>query len=257
MIEKATTKKITPDELQRYARHIVLRDIGGSGQTKLKNARVLVIGAGGLGTPVLQYLNAAGVGAIKLVDFDKVNISNLQRQVIFDETQVGLSKVESARENLLKQNSYTDISIHDYPLDKANVDSLVGNCDVVVDGTDSFASRKVINRCCMKNGIPLVFGAISQWEGQVSVFTGKPCYECIFPEEPTGEMARTCSELGVLGSLPGIIGTIMASETIKLITGAGKILERRLLIWDALYGESRTIRTAYRKGCPTCGVETV
>ena len=257
MIEKATTKKISPDELQRYARHIVLRDIGGSGQTKLKNARVLVIGVGGLGTPVLQYLNAAGVGAIKLVDFDRVNISNLQRQVIFDETQVGLSKVESARENLLKQNPYTDMSIHDYPLDDANVDSLVGNCDVVVDGTDSFASRKVVNRCCMKNGIPLVFGAISQWEGQVSVFTGKPCYECIFPEEPTGEMAQTCSELGVLGSLPGIIGTIMASETIKLITGAGKILERRLLIWDALYGESRTIRTAYRKGCPTCGVETV
>ncbi|MYJ86320.1 MAG: HesA/MoeB/ThiF family protein [Rhodobacteraceae bacterium] len=257
MIEKATTKKISPDELQRYARHIVLRDIGGSGQTKLKNAKVLVIGAGGLGTPVLQYLNAAGVGAIKLVDFDKVNISNLQRQVIFDETQVGLSKVESARKNLLKQNPYTDISIHEYPLDEANVDSLVGNCDVVVDGTDNFASRKVVNRCCMKKGIPLVFGAISQWEGQVTVFTGKPCYECIFPEEPTGEMAQTCSELGVLGSLPGIIGTIMASETIKLITGAGKILERRLLIWDALYGESRTIRTAYRKDCPACGVETV
>lgn len=256
MIEKAATKKISPDELQRYARHIVLKDIGGTGQTKLKNARVLVIGVGGLGTPVLQYLNAAGVGAIRLVDFDKVNKSNLQRQVIFDETQVGLFKVESAKENLLKQNPYTDISIHNYPLNEANVHSLVGNCDVVVDGTDSFAVRKVVNRCCMKYGIPLVFGAISQWEGQVSVFTGKPCYECIFPEEPTGEMALTCSELGVLGSLPGIIGTIMASETIKLITGAGKILERRLLIWDALYGESRTIRTAYRKGCPACG-ETV
>lgn len=257
MTEKATTKKNSPNELQRYARHIVLRDIGGYGQAKLKNATVLVIGAGGLGTPVLQYLNAAGVGEIRLVDFDKVNISNLQRQVIFDETQVGLSKVESAREKLLKQNPHTGISIHDYPLDEANVDYLMGNCDVVVDGTDSFAIRKVVNRCCVKNGIPLVFGAISQWEGQVSVFMGKPCYECIFPEEPTGEMALTCSEFGVLGSLPGVIGTIMASETIKLITGAGKILERRLLIWDALYGEARTIRTAYRKGCPACGVEMV
>ena len=258
MSEKASTKKaMSPTELQRYARHIVLREIGGSGQNKLKNSTVLVVGAGGLGSPVLQYLNAAGVGEIRLVDYDKVNLPNLQRQVIYNESHLGLSKVESAKATLQEQNPNTDLTAYDYPLNEGNSNSLIENCDVVVDGTDSFEVRKVVNRTCIQNNKPFVFGAISQWEGQVSVFMGKPCYECIFPEEPTGDMAQTCSELGVLGSLPGIIGTIMATETIKLITGAGNTMLNRLLIWDALNGESRMIRTAPRKDCPVCGVETV
>ncbi len=258
MSKKASfNKTISPTELQRYARHIVLKEIGGSGQNRLKNSTVLVVGAGGLGSPVLQYLNAAGVGEIKVVDFDKVNLPNLQRQVIFNDADLGLSKVESVKANLLKQNPNTEISIHDFPLNEANAVSLVKNCDVVVDGTDSFKVRKIVNRTCMQNNIPLVFGAISQWEGQVSVFRGKPCYECIFPAEPTGEMAQTCSEFGVVGSLPGIIGTIMATEAIKLITKVGETLENRLLIWDALYTECRIINTVARKDCPVCGVGTV
>ncbi len=248
----ASHKKISAMESQRYARHIVLREIGGTGQNKLKNSTVLVIGAGGLGSPVLQYLNAAGVGKIKLVDFDQVSLPNLQRQVIFNEDDLGLSKVARAKSRLLQQNQNTNISVFNYPIDEENAHSLVHDCDVVVDGTDSFEVRKIVNRYCFQNNKPLVFGAISQWEGQVSVFTGQPCYECIFPEEPIGEMAQTCSEFGVLGPLPGIIGTIMATETIKIITGAGETLQNRLLIWDALYGESRVIRTAPRKDCPIC-----
>lgn len=223
----------------------------------MKNSTVLVVGAGGLGSPVLQYLNAAGVGEIRLVDYDKVNLPNLQRQVIYNELHLGLSKVESAKATLQEQNPNTDLTAYDYPLNEGNSNFLIKNCDVVVDGTDSFEVRKVVNRTCVKNNIPFVFGAISQWEGQVSVFMGQPCYECIFPEEPTGEMAQTCSEFGVLGSLPGIIGTIMATETIKLITGAGNTMQDRLLIWDALNGESRMIRTNSRKDCPVCGVEAV
>ncbi len=253
----STRKLISPSETLRYARHIVLREIGGSGQNKLKNSTVLVVGAGGLGSPVLQYLNAAGVGEIRLVDYDKVNLPNLQRQVIYNESHLGLSKVQSARSILLQQNPNTEITTFEFPLSEENSNSLVKNCDVVVDGTDSFQVRKIVNRSCFENQKPLVFGAISQWEGQVSVFMGQPCYECIFPEEPTGDMAQTCSELGVLGSLPGIIGTIMATETIKLVTGAGKPMQNRLLIWDALNGENRMIRTAPRKDCSVCGAEAV
>ena len=248
-------KTISASEAQRYARHIVLREIGGAGQKKLKNATVLVVGAGGLGSPVLQYLNAAGVGEIRLVDFDKVNLPNLQRQVIYNEAHIGSAKVASAKATLQAQNPHTDIITYECPLNARNVSTLLENCDVVVDGTDSFKVRKVINRSTLQNSIPFVFGAISQWEGQVSVFMGQPCYECIFPEEPTGTMSQTCSEFGVLGSLPGIIGTIMATETIKLLTGAGKTMQNRLLIWDALNCESRIIRTTARQDCPVCGVQ--
>ena len=247
---------MTDSELERYARHIVLREIGGAGQTRLRAARVLVVGAGGLGSPVLEYLAAAGVGTISIVDHDVVSLSNLQRQVLFDDRHLGRPKVVAAQERLGRLNPGVSVLPVQTRLNSSNADDLLRSHDLVLDGTDSFDVRQIVNRATVLLGIPLVSGAISQWEGQVTVFSvadGTPCYACVFPNEPEPGVAPSCAEAGVIGALPGIIGSMMASEAIKVITGAGETLMGHLLMYDTLYGEFRKIRLVRRHDCAVCG----
>ncbi|MCW9043242.1 MAG: molybdopterin-synthase adenylyltransferase MoeB [Pseudopelagicola sp.] len=243
-------------ELNRYARHIVLREIGGLGQKKLKDAKVLVVGAGGLGSPVLLYLAAAGVGTIGVVDDDEVDNSNLQRQVIHRDDAIGMPKVFSAQAAMKAQNPFVTVKPYQRRLDEETAAALVADYDLVLDGTDNFSTRYLVNRACAGAGVPLVSGALSQWEGQLSVFdpkAGAPCYECIFPEAPAEGLAPPCAEAGVIGPLPGVVGSMMAVEAIKVLTGAGAALRGEMLIYDALYGESRKITLKRREGCPACG----
>ncbi|PIE08017.1 MAG: molybdopterin biosynthesis protein [Rhodobacterales bacterium] len=246
----------TPTELDRYARHIVLREIGGPGQKALKQARVLAVGAGGLGSPVLLYLAAAGVGTIGVVDDDEVSNSNLQRQVIHRTADIGQPKVLSARAAMRAQNPHIAVRSHQTRLTEANAEELLAGYDLVLEGSDNFATRYLVNRVAATLGIPVVGGAISQWEGQLSVWdpaNGAPCYACVFPEPPADGLAPSCAEAGVIGPLPGVIGTMMATEALKILTGAGEPLRGRLLLWDGLDASPRVIRTTRRKGCPVCG----
>nr|WP_255743942.1 molybdopterin-synthase adenylyltransferase MoeB [Aliiroseovarius sediminis] len=245
----------TDTELNRYARHIVLREIGGPGQVALKNARVLVVGAGGLGSPVLLYLAAAGVGTIGVIDDDVVDNSNLQRQVIHRDADIGVPKVFSAEAAMRAQNPAISVRPYQRRLTDDIAEELLADYDLVLEGTDNFETRYLVNRTAAKLGKPMIGGALSQWEGQVSTFdpaSGAPCYQCVFPEAPAPDLAPSCSEAGVIGPLPGIIGTIMATEAIKEITGAGEGLRGRMLIYDALYAETRVIRTKKRPDCPCC-----
>ena len=247
---------MTDSELERYARHIVLREIGGAGQNRLRAAKVLVVGAGGLGSPVLEYLAAAGVGTISIVDHDVVSLSNLQRQVLFDDQHLGRAKVVAARERLRRLNPGVSVLPVQTRLNSSNAEDLLRCHDLILDGTDSFDVRQIVNRATVLLGVPLVSGAISQWEGQVTVFSvadGTPCYACVFPNEPAPGVAPSCAEAGVIGALPGIIGSMMASEAIKVITGAGETLMGHLLMFDALQGEFRKIRLARRHDCEVCG----
>ncbi|MCW1954431.1 MAG: HesA/MoeB/ThiF family protein [Roseobacter sp.] len=242
-------------ELERYARHIVLRELGGPGQKKLKNAKVLVIGAGGLGSPVLMYLAAAGVGTIGVIDDDLVDHSNLQRQVIHRDDAIGTPKVHSAAEAMRALNPYVHLRPYQRRLTGTLAAELFAEYDVIIDGTDNFATRYLSNAAAVALKKPLVSGALAQWEGQLSVFDparGGPCYQCIFPQAPAEGLAPSCSEAGVVAPLPGIIGSMMALETVKLITGAGHILRGEMLIYDGLYGESRKIKLAPRDGCLLC-----
>jgi len=242
-------------ELERYARHIVLRELGGPGQKKLKNAKVLVIGAGGLGSPVLMYLAAAGVGTIGVIDDDMVDHSNLQRQVIHRDEAIGTSKVHSAAEAMRALNPYIEVRPYQRRLTAELAQALFAEYDIILDGTDNFTTRYLSNATAVALGKPLVSGALAQWEGQLSVFDpvrGGPCYQCIFPEAPADGLAPSCAEAGVVAPLPGVIGTMMALEAVKLITGAGHILRAEMLIYDGLYGESRKIKLAARKDCPIC-----
>ena len=244
---------LSRDELERYARHIVLREIGGAGQQRLRRSRVLVVGAGGLGSPSLLYLAAAGVGTIGVVDDDIVQVSNLQRQIIHSGGRLGAAKTASAKEAMTQLNRHVEVIALGKRLDAGSAD-LVGDYDVVLDGSDNFETRRLVNRHCVGEGIPLVFGAISQWEGQVSVFGGDgPCLACVFPEDAGPGLEVSCAEGGVLGALPGVIGSMMAVEVIKLITGAGRPLKSRLLIFDALWGDSRMIELRRNPDCPVCG----
>ena len=245
--------QFSQSEIQRYARHIVLSEIGGSGQKELKKSKVVVIGVGGLGIPVLQYLNAAGVGTLKFVDPDTVSLPNLQRQVIFSESHVGQRKVDVAQDVLRLQNSNSILEPTFTKLEKTNAEKILKGFDVIIDSTDSFEARQLINRICVEQKLPMIFGAISQWEGQISVFFGQPCFECIFPVKPEGELLKTCSEFGVVASLPGIIGSMMATEAIKLITSSGCILKNKLLIIDALNLEVRMLETEAKNNCRICG----
>ncbi len=243
-------------ELNRYARHMVLREIGGPGQKRLKEAKVLVIGAGGLGSPILQYLAASGVGTIGVIDDDVVENANLQRQVIHRDASIGTAKVFSAQAEMTAQNPYVEVRPYNRRLTADIADALFEEYDLVLDGTDNFDTRYLVNETAVKAGIPLISGALSQWEGQLSVFDpayGAPCYRCIFDSAPAPELAPSCAEAGVLGPLPGVIGTMMAVEAIKLITDAGTPLRGQMLIYDALYGESRTIAIKPRSDCPSCG----
>ncbi|WP_415919174.1 HesA/MoeB/ThiF family protein [Tateyamaria sp. SN6-1] len=243
-------------ELNRYARHIVLREVGGTGQKALKDARVLVVGAGGLGAPVLQYLAAAGVGTIGVIDDDVVENANLQRQVIHRDADIGVPKVFSAQAAMEAQNPFVTVRPYHRRLTDEIVGDLMAEYDLVIDGTDNFDTRYRVNAAAVAQGIPLVSGALTQWEGQLSIFdpqNGAPCYRCVFPEPPAPHLAPNCAEAGVIGPLPGVVGTMMAVEAIKLITGAGTSLRGEMLIYDALYGESRKIAIKRRDACETCG----
>jgi molybdopterin/thiamine biosynthesis adenylyltransferase len=237
----------TAEEVDRYARHLVLREIGGAGQQALKAASVLVVGAGGLGSPAALYLAAAGVGRIGLADPDTVALSNLQRQVIYETADIGRQKVIAAAERLIALNP--DIEIEPVPLHVST--DHVAPYDIVLDGTDDFATRLLVSDACVAHGKPLVSGAIGRWSGQVGVFTGAPCYRCLVSEVPPD--AETCAAVGVVGALAGVVGSMMALEAIKLITGAGQPLTGRLLIYDSLTAEARTVRIQADPGCAACG----
>lgn len=246
--------RLTETERERYARHIVLKEVGGPGQQRLKKASVLVVGAGGLGSPALQYLAAAGVGTIGLIDDDVVSASNLQRQVIYRDEQIGMPKVFAAVANLKALNPFTDYRPYNRQMSEDIAAELIADYDVVLDGTDTYETRFMVNRAAVAAGRPLVSGAISQWEGQLSLFdpaTGLPCYACVFPDRPKDGLS--CEEAGVMGALPGIVGSMMAAEAIKMITGAGQTLSGRMMIYDALYGETRTVEIERRADCAVCG----
>lgn len=241
------------EEVERYARHLVLREVGGPGQQKLKGASVLIVGAGGLGSPASLYLAAAGVGAVMLADPDTVDRSNLQRQVLYAETDIGLPKAEAAADRLAALNPHVFVAGYDGAFDAESADELVQGVDLVLDGTDDFATRFVVNDACLRHGKPLISGALGRWTGQVGVFAGKPCYRCLVPEIPPD--AETCAAVGVVGALAGVIGSIMALEAVKLIVGAGEPLTGRLLIYDGLAGETRTVKVGADPECPACGAE--
>lgn len=254
--DAAEAKTHSTTELERNARHIVLREIGGPGQKRLKEARVLVIGAGGLGAPVLQYLAAAGVGTIGVIDDDVVENSNLGRQVIHTDARIGMPKVFSAEEAMKAQNPFVTIRPYHRRLTADIAADLIADYDLILDGTDDADTRYLVNETAVAAKLPLISGAITQWEGQISLFDparGGPCYACVFPEKAADGLAPSCAEGGVLGPLPGVIGTMMAVEALKHLTGAGDTLMGRLLIYDALYGEVRSIRVKKRDGCPICG----
>jgi molybdopterin/thiamine biosynthesis adenylyltransferase len=239
------------DEVERYARHLVLREIGGPGQQRLKAARVLVVGAGGLGSPAALYLAAAGVGVIGLCDPDTVALSNLQRQVLFCTGDVGVLKVDAGRDRLTALNPMVQVEGRALAVTAENAAAVISGYQLVLDGTDDFASRFAINAACVAAGIPLVSGAIGRWTGQVGAFAGRPCYQCLVPEIPAD--AETCAAVGVIGALGGVIGAMMAMEAIKRITDAGEALTGRLLIYDALASEARTVRIGADPACPVCG----
>lgn len=243
-------------EIERYARHIVLREIGGPGQKRLREAKVLVIGAGGLGSPALLYLAAAGVGTIGVIDGDVVANSNLQRQVIHTDTRIGMPKVFSAEAAIAAQNPYVTVRPYNRRLEPEIAEELFRDYDLILDGTDGAATRYAVNAAAVATGRPLISAALSQWEGQISTYApkdGTPCYRCVFPEPNAPGLAPTCAEGGVLGPLPGVLGAMMAVEAIKELTGAGEGLRGRLLIYDALYGETRVIALKRRAECPVCG----
>jgi len=240
----------SPDEVERYARHLVLAEIGGPGQQRLAAATVLIVGAGGVGSPAALYLALAGVGTIRIVDGDTVALSNLQRQILFDTADVGRSKVDVAAERLGAVNPHVCVEARHRPLTPDNAAELISGVDVVLDGTDDFATRHVVNAACVAAGVPLVSGALGRWSGQVGVFAGRPCYRCLVPDVPPD--AETCARVGVVGALAGVIGSMAALEAIKLITGAGEPLIGRLLLYDGLSATSRTVTLTADPACPVC-----
>ncbi len=241
---------------ERYARHLLLNEIGERGQARLAEARVLIVGAGGLGSPAALYLAAAGVGTLCLVDDDLVDRSNLQRQVLHSEASVGLPKVESARFRLKALNPSITVDTTAERINEGNARQLVTDCDIILDGSDNFPTRYLLNEVAISEKRPLVYGAVQRFEGQVTLFdpgAGGPCYRCLFPEPPPPELAPNCAQAGVLGVVPGIIGLLQASETIKLIVGCGESLSGRLLCFDALGVRFRELRLNRDPRCPGCG----
>ena len=249
--------ELSPKELSRYARHLSLPEVGRQGQTRLKNSRVLIVGVGGLGSPVALYLAAAGVGTLGLVDFDEVDITNLQRQILHGTEEIGKPKLESAKRRISSVNPNVQIVKHSCRLDSHNALEILENYDVVVDGTDNFSTRYLVNDACVLLGKPNVYGSIFRWEGQVSVFAkdGGPCYRCLFREPPPPGLVPNCAEAGVLGVLPGVVGSLQALEVIKLILDEGDSLVGRLLIFDALELKWREVKLKRNPDCPVCGDE--
>jgi len=238
------------DEIERYARHLVLAEIGGPGQQRLKAARVAILGMGGVGAPAALYLAAAGVGGLRLIDDDRVALSNLQRQIAFSEDDLGRLKVEAGQARLTALNAHVEIEAAPERLTPDNAGWLLEGCDLVLDGTDDFATRFAANAACVAAGVPLVSGALGRWSGQVGVFRGRPCYRCLVAEAPPD--AETCARVGVVGAVAGVVGSMAALEAVKLITGAGEPLEGRLLLYDGLAGTARTVRLAADPVCPVC-----
>lgn len=247
---------LTDDELERYARHIVLKEIGGAGQARLRAAGVLIVGAGGVGGPAALYLAAAGVGRIGLVDHDAVALSNLQRQVLYDTGDIARPKVDAAADRLTALNPGVAVDVHLDRLTEANAETLVADYDIVLDGTDDYATRFAVNAACHERGKVLVSAAVGRWQGQVATFksgidTASPCYRCLVPEIPPD--AETCERAGIVGALVGVVGSMAALEAIKEITGAGDSLAGRLLIYDGLAGVARTVGLKADPGCEVCG----
>ena len=255
MTVAAPAPTLSNQEVARYSRHLIMPEVGMDGQLKLKAASVLCIGAGGLGSPVAMYLAAAGVGRIGIVDFDVVDYSNLQRQIIHGTPDVGRSKLDSARDSLHAINPEVEIETHEVALSSANALDLLGGYDVIVDGTDNFPTRYLVNDACVLLGKPNAYGSIFRFEGQASVFAtkGGPCYRCLYPEPPPPGLVPSCAEGGVLGILPGVIGTIQATEAVKLIMGIGESLIGRFMIYDALRMRFRELKLRRDPDCPVCG----
>jgi sulfur-carrier protein adenylyltransferase/sulfurtransferase len=255
----ATRAELSRDELRRYSRHLILPDVGLDGQRRLKAARVLLVGAGGLGSPAALYLAAAGVGTLGIVDFDVVDESNLQRQVLHGTAAVGRPKIDSARERLADLNPHVRVEAHETRLTSANALDILGRYDIIVDGTDNFATRYLTNDACVLLAKPNVYGSVFRFEGQASVFATPdgPCYRCLFPTPPPAGSVPSCAEGGVLGVLPGLVGTIQATEAVKLILGAGESLAGRLLLVDALGMRFHTVRVRRDPKCPACGTREI
>ena len=247
---------LTPHELSRYSRHLALSELGITGQEKLKAARVLVVGAGGLGSPALLYLAAAGVGTIGIVEFDRVDISNLQRQVLFDSAQIGQSKAHAAAHRLQALNPTLNIQIHEFELQVSNIMTIIGDYDLVLDGTDQFAARYLINDACVLLRKSLVSAAIHRFEGQLFTYVPNlgPCYRCLFPASPAENSIPNCAQAGVLGVLPGVMGSLQATEAIKMIAGIGEPLIGRLMTYDALSMNFSEFKFSARSDCAVCGL---
>jgi adenylyltransferase/sulfurtransferase len=246
---------LTVEEVRRYSRHLIIPDVGKTGQRRLKNAKVLVVGAGGLGSPALLYLAAAGVGTLGVIDFDVVDESNLQRQIIHGQSDIGRPKAVSAMESIHEVNPLVNVVLHEERLDSDNAMQIFEPYDLIVDGTDNFATRYLVNDACVLLGKPYVWGSIYRFDGQASVFWAEhgPCYRCLYPEPPPPGMVPSCAEGGVLGVLCASIGSIQVTEAIKLITGIGEPLAGRLMIYDALEMTYRTVRVRKDPECPVCG----
>jgi len=248
--------ELSAEQFRRYARHVILPEVGAAGQKKICAASVLCVGAGGLGSPIASYLSAAGIGRLGIADFDIVDESNLQRQILHGTAQIGRLKTDSARERLASLNPGVAVELHPFKLTNANALDLVSRYDIVVDGTDNFPTRYLVNDACVLAGKPNVYGSIYRFEGQASLFAphlGGPCYRCLFPEPPPPGSVPSCAEGGVLGVLPGVIGTIQATEILKLVLGIGTSLLNRLLLFDALAMKFRELKLRRDPECPVCG----
>ena len=247
--------ELSVDEVRRYSRHLIIPDVAMDGQKRLKNAKVLVVGAGGLGSPALLYLAAAGVGTLGIAEFDVVDESNLQRQIIHGQSDIGRPKAESARESIQEINPYVDVVVHAERLDSTNALDIFAGYDLIVDGTDNFPTRYLVNDACVLLGKPYVWGSIYRFDGQAAVFWAEhgPCYRCLYPEPPPPGMVPSCAEGGVLGVLCASVGSIQVTEAIKLITGVGQPLVGRLMVYDALEMSYRTVRVQKDPECAVCG----
>jgi len=247
--------EFTDEQIERYSRHIILPEVGGSGQQKMLDARVLLLGAGGLGSPAAYYLAAAGIGNLGIVDFDQVDLSNLQRQIIHSTERIGMLKTESAKKTIQALNPDVNVTLYNEKMDSNNIMSLIKDYDYVVDGSDNFPTRYLVNDACVMKNKTLIHGSIYRFEGQVTVFKpgDGPCYRCLYPEPPPPGMVPNCQEGGVLGVLAGVIGNLQVVEVLKLILGIGKPLVGKLLIYDALNTEFRNLRLRRDVNCPMCG----
>ena len=246
--------EFTDEQIERYSRHIILPEVGGSGQQKMLEARVLLLGAGGLGSPAAYYLAAAGIGNLGIVDFDQVDLSNLQRQIIHSTERIGMLKTESAKKTIQALNPDVNVTLYNEKMDSSNIMSLIKDYDYVVDGSDNFPTRYLVNDACVMKNKTLIHGSIYRFEGQVTVFKpgDGPCYRCLYPEPPPPGMVPNCQEGGVLGVLAGVIGNLQVVEVLKLVLGIGKPLVGKLLIYDALNTEFRNLRLRKDTNCPIC-----